>query len=61
MHDSESESIFVALDCICCCYNEMSDKVWMGHGVKAKMSSKSNASLPETHASTTPTYQGSIV
>ena len=35
-HDPESESIFVALDRVCHCYNEMSDKVWMGHSVKPK-------------------------
>ena len=27
-HDSESESIFVALDCVHHCYDEMSDEVW---------------------------------
>lgn len=65
-HDSESESIFVALDRIRRCYDEMSDEVWMGHGAKAtkaKRSSKdtnSDASLPKTPAPTIPAYQGPI-
>ena len=49
-HDSKSGSIFVTLERIHHCYYEMSDKVWMGHGVKAKRSPKSTksmASLPD--------------
>ena len=62
-HDSDSESIFVALDRVRRCYDEMSDEVWMGHSVKptkAKRSSKatkSTTSVPDTPA---PTYQGPI-
>lgn len=55
-HDSESESIFVALNRVRCCY----DEVWMGHGVKlnkAKRSAKPNASLPHTPATS---YEGPI-
>ena len=63
-HDSESELILVALDHVHRCYNEMSDKVWMGHGVKqskAKRSSqatKSTTSVPDTPALT---YQGPVI
>ena len=59
-HDSKSELIFVAVERIRRCYDEMSDEVWMGHGVKAKRSpkpTKSMASLPETP---TPVYEGPI-
>ena len=60
VHDSDSESIFVALDRIRRCYDEMSDKVWMGHGVKpAKAKERSNITRSNP-APTTPTYQGPI-
>lgn len=49
-HDPESESIFVALNCVRCCYNGVKLN-------KAKRSTKSNASILETLA---PTYEGPI-
>ena len=49
VHDSKSESIFVALDRIRCCYDEMPDDVWMGHSVspiKTKGRSNVTRSIP---------------
>ena len=62
-HDSESESIFVALNRVCRCYDEMSDEVWMGHGVKptkSKKSSKATKSTVSVADTPAPTYQGPI-
>ena len=62
-HDSESESIFVALDRVRRCYDEMSDEVWMGHGVKptkSKKSSKATKSTVSVADTPAPTYQGPI-
>ena len=62
-HDSNRKSIFVALDRIRRCYDEMSDEVWMGHGVKptkAKEKSSATESNDRSLETPTPTYQGPI-